>query len=167
MFNDNRGKYELFDIVHGSYDYGWDFVFILFFGIFCTIIALIIVTYLFNTYSYKKIFKTYNYEHLGCAWVPILRLHILGCLSFDDSVSIFSLSLNKKYLVWWWVFLIFAILIYPAFGLLIAVFLIPTILGKIYNIVFKKLDPSYNEIVLGIVCVFIPIIMWVKVLSSK
>ncbi|MDO5563855.1 MAG: hypothetical protein Q4F88_01300 [Eubacteriales bacterium] len=131
------------------------------------LISFLIAAYILNTISYTKIFKTYNYKNLGYAWVPILRVHILGLLTFDDPVTVFSFSIKKEYVVWWWVLIFFAILIHPIIGCIISLFLIAKFLGKIYNIVFKKLDPSYDKVALGIKSALIPMIMWVKVLSNK
>ncbi|MDO5563856.1 MAG: hypothetical protein Q4F88_01305 [Eubacteriales bacterium] len=132
--------------------------------IFWIICALIV--YIINSIAYMKIFKAYDYSHPGYAWVPFLNLHILGNLSFTDPVEFGKYSYSKKYVIWWWVVDIILCAI-PRVGGFLAILLTLLCLGKCYNMVYKKLDPAYDGKALGIISALIPIVMWIKVFSSK
>lgn len=133
-------------------------------GFVATIVFLVI--YGFTSLSYQKIFKAYNYAHPGYAWIPFYRLYILADLTCEDTFMLGEFEIEKKIFLWWWL-ITYIIAFVPFVGGLISFILNVLCLGFCHHEGIKKVDPTYDNVVLSYVSAIFSIVLWFLVLPKN
>lgn len=133
-------------------------------GFVATIVFLVI--YGFTSLSYQKIFKAYNYAHPGYAWIPFYRLYILADLTCGDTFMLGEFEIEKKIFLWWWL-ITYIIAFVPLVGGLISFILNVLCLGFCHHEGIKKVDPTYDNVVLSYVSAIFSIVLWFLVLPKN
>lgn len=130
------------------------------------IFILFILLYGLTSLSYQKIFKAYGYPHPGYAWIPFYRLYILADLTCDDVFRLGEFQIEKKYFLWWWV-ITYIIAFVPFVGGFLSFILDVLCLGYCHHEGIKRIDPTYDSVVLSYLSAIFSIILWVIVLPKK
>ena len=130
----------------------FSFVFLIFYGL--------------TAFSYQKIFKAYGYQHPGYAWIPFYRLYILADLTCGDVFKLGEFEIEKKIFLWWWI-ITYVIAFIPFVGSLISFILNVLCLGYCHHEGIKKVDPTYDSVVLSYLSSLLPLILWILVLPKR
>ena len=127
---------------------------------------IFLVIYGFTSLSYQKIFKAYNYAHPGYAWIPFYRLYILADLTCGDTFKLGEFEIEKKIFLWWWL-ITYIIAFVPFVGGLVSFILNVLCLGFCHHEGIKKVDPTYDNVVLSYVSAIFSIVLWFLVLPKN
>ena len=128
--------------------------------------VIFLLLYALTALSYQKIFRAYGYPHPGYAWIPFYRLYILADLTCGDVFKLGEFQIEKKYFLWWWI-ITYIIAFVPFVGGFLSFILNILCLGFCHHEGIKKVDPTYESLVLSYLSTLFPIILWVLVLPKR
>ena len=138
--------------------------FMLSFGFVSFILFFLI--YGLTSLCYQKIFRAYGYSHPGYAWIPFYRLYILADLTCGPIFKLGDFEIEKKIFVWWWI-IVWCIAFVPLVGGFLSFILQVLCLGYCHHEGIKKVDPTYDSVVLSYVSAIFSIFLWFLVLPKK